>query len=75
MAASGRVRLKVRRAAQEFLETHVAVHLIAVSQSEQWCRTAGCDRQTMPSLFIGLNPTFGVSRREIPMGQDRRRWA
>jgi hypothetical protein len=22
----------------------------------------------MPSLFVGLNPTLGVSRREIPIG-------
>jgi hypothetical protein len=68
MAASSRVRLKVRRAAQEFSETPGAVHLIAVSQSKQWRRTAGCDRQTMPSLFVGLNPTLRVSRREIPIG-------
>jgi hypothetical protein len=68
MAASGCVRLKVRRAAQEFSETPGAVHLIAVSQSKQWRRTAGCDRQTMPSLFVGLNPTLRVSRREIPIG-------
>jgi hypothetical protein len=67
MAASGRVRLKVRGAAQEFSEFPRAGHLMAVSQSKQWRKGAGCDRQTLPSLFVGLNPTLGVSRRETPI--------